>query len=269
MPATWCIVGHLMLDHCSCNNGIKHPEITPPQHSWCKDWFALDPCSNESSAPLFYARSIVEKIQKCKIPQEIGSHTFSHVIFGDPGCTAETARTELEACVEAAQRIGIEMQSFVFARNSIGHLDALRDYGFRAYRGVEPQWYSGMPSAALKRLLRLATIFSVSTPPVALPEPVDYGLWNVPASMLFFPMHGIRRFVPMSLRVNRAKKGLDAAAEQKKIFHLWFHPTNMADHPEKMFSGLRKILEYAAELRNQQKLQFAPMKSLIPADVAS
>jgi hypothetical protein len=257
-PATWCIVGHLMLDRCT-----GHEEIIPPRHSWCKDWFALDPCSDEASAPLFYGRSLVKKIQECKIPQEIGSHTFSHVIFGDPGCSEETARSELAACVRAASDLGITMQSFVFARNSIGHLHLLREYGFRVYRGAEPQWYDRM-SGVLKRVARLMTVLAASDPPVMLPVEEGNGLWNVPASMLYFPMHGIRKFVPMHLRIKRAMKGLDAAAREKKIFHLWFHPTNMSDHMETMFTGLKKILEHARALRDRGKLEFLPMKSLIP-----
>lgn len=266
MPATWCIVGHLMLDHCSCEDGVKHREIVPPKHAWCEDWFAYDPCSDEQSAPLYYARSLVEKIQRCSVPQEIGSHTFSHVIFGDPGCSAETARSELAACVEAAKKIGIEMQSFVFARNSIGYLPLLREFGFRCYRGAESRWYGQNRSRILQRLMRLSTILSATDPPVALPVQEAEGLWNLPASMLYFPMHGIRRFVPLTLRVRRAAKGLNAAALQKKIFHLWFHPTNMADHMETMFRGLRMILEYARTLRQRQLLDFLPMKALIPIE---
>ena len=262
-PATWCIVGHLMLDRCT-----QHRDIVPPQHSWCKDWFGLDPYSDEASAPLFYGRSLVQKIQQCKIPQEIGSHTFSHVIFGDPGCSRETARTELNACVRAASELGIRMESFVFARNSVGHLDALREFGFRIYRGAEPQWYEGM-SGTLKRIARLSTIVAASNPPVVLPIDEGNGLWNVPASMLYFPMHGVRRFVPMHLRVKRAIKGMDAAARQKRIFHLWFHPTNLADHMETMFEGLEKIFEHARALREQGRLEFLPMKSLIPQTVAA
>jgi len=257
-PATWCIVGHLMLDHC---NG--HKDIVPPQHSWCKDWFGLDPCSDEGSAPLFYAKSLVQKIRQCPVQQEIGSHTFSHAIFGDPGCSPETARTELQACVRAASDLGIEMQSFVFARNSIGHLNALREFGFRIYRGAETQWYDRL-SGPLKRLARLSTVLAASDPPVVLPVEEGDGLWNVPASMLYFPMHGIRRFVPMHLRVKRAIKGLDAAARAKKIFHLWFHPTNLADHMEMMFEGLRKIFEHASALREQGRIDFLSMKSLVP-----
>jgi peptidoglycan/xylan/chitin deacetylase (PgdA/CDA1 family) len=257
MQATWCVVGHLMLDHCACENGVKHKEIIPPRHAWHPDWFAHDPCSDEESSPLYYGRKLIEKIQRCPVQQEIGSHTFSHVIFGDPGCSEETARSELAACVDAAKKIGIEMQSFVFARNSIGYLHLLPEFGFRCYRGREPQQRN-------QRFLRFLTVLAATDPPVVLPEQVEDDLWNLPASMFFFPMHGIRRFVPMHLRVKRATKGLDSAANQKKIFHLWFHPTNLSDHMEIMFQGLREILEHARSLRDRQALDFLPMKSLIP-----
>ena len=266
LPATWCVVGHLMLDHCDCKNGVKHPSIVPPNHSWMRDWFAHDPCGDEKSFPLFYGRSLVEKIRDCAVPQEIGSHSFSHVIFGDPGCSLETARTELAACLEAARELGIEMRSFVFPRNSIGHLNALRDHGFRIFRGLEPHWYNQLPSRMIQRLARLSAVFLAMEPPVGVPERTAEGLWNIPASMLYFPMHGLRRRVPLNLRVARARKGLDAAVRSKKIFHLWFHPTNLSDEMETMFQGLRKIFEYASNLREQGKLDFLPLKALVPAE---
>ena len=264
IPATWCVVGHLMLDHCDCESGVKHPSIVPPNHSWSTDWFAHDPCGDENSFPLFYGRSLVEKIRDCVVPQEIGSHSFSHVIFGDSGCSAETARTELAACVRAARDLNIQMQSFVFPRNSIGHLRALGENGFRIFRGLEPHWYNRVPSRIVQRLARLSAVFFASKPPVVLPEKTKEGLWNIPASMLYFPMHGLRRRVPLNLRVARARKGLDEAAYSKRIFHLWFHPTNLADEMETMFQGLRTIFEYASDLRERGELDFLPMKALVP-----
>ncbi|MGH9857413.1 MAG: hypothetical protein ACRD4B_06170, partial [Acidobacteriota bacterium] len=157
IPATWCVVGHLMLDHCVCENGVKHSSIVPPKHSWVGDWFAHDPCGDEKKFPLFYGRSLVEKIRDCSIPQEIGSHSFSHVIFGDVGCSVETARTELAACVQAARDLNIQMHSFVFPRNSIGHLNVLSENGFRIFRGLEPHWFNHLPSQMLQRLARLST----------------------------------------------------------------------------------------------------------------
>src|SRR5260221_8762760 len=108
LPATWCILGHLFLDSCRREGGLAHADIHRPRHAWARgDWFAQDPCRDERTDPTFYGRSLVEKIRACRAHQEIGSHSFSHVIFGDSGCSPETAETELRACVRGAKESGI------------------------------------------------------------------------------------------------------------------------------------------------------------------
>ena len=52
-------------------------------------------------------------------------------------------------------------------------------------------------------------------------------------------MHGFRKHLPLTWRVHRAIKGMDDAVRRRSIFHLWFHPTNLADQEESMFLGLR------------------------------
>lgn len=261
IPATWAVVGHLFLDRCHADGGIKHPEIVPPAHTWCRRvWFADDPCSDEVRAPLFYGRSLVEKLLLCPVPQEIGSHSFSHVVFGDPGCSRETAVSEIAACKRLAAEWGLKLRSFVFPRNCVGHLDALREHGFLCYRGPEPAWYGrpGWPASA-KRLGHLADVLRAARPPVVFPERLENGLWNLPASMLYFPMHSVRRHIPLSRRVQRAEKGLAEAVRQKGVFHLWLHPTNLADQTDVIFAGLRRILESAATLRREGGLEILPM----------
>ena len=262
VPATWCVLGHLFLDQCSVERGGKtHADLVRPQHSWhLEDWFNDDPASSEAEAPLFYGRSLVKKIQNCPVPQEIGCHSFSHAIFGDPGCSREAAESELIACITAARDLGIEMHSFAFPRNIVGHLDLLREFGFISYRGAEPQWYerdSFTPTQ--KRIGHLWDVITAATPPVVLPDQTESGLWNIPGSMIYFPMHGFRRYIPLSRRVKRAMKGLDSAVKQCRIFHLWFHPTNFADSMDSMFEGLRRILIFARSLREQDRLMFKSM----------
>jgi peptidoglycan/xylan/chitin deacetylase (PgdA/CDA1 family) len=265
IPATWCIVGHLFLSACAPQNGIKHPDIVRPSHSWSKgDWFAHDPSGSEQTDPIFYGASLVDKIAACPIPQEIGCHSFSHVIFGDEGCSRETAVSELAECVRLARQRGLTLQSFAFPRNRVGHLDVLREYGLTCYRGPEPVWYERprVPHR-IRRLGHLADVVMARRPPVVLPEESSEGLWNIPGSMLYFPMHGHRRHIPMSVRVRRAVKGVERAARERKIFHLWFHPTNLADEPEAMFQGLRSIFERVDNLRAQRELVVLPMASQV------
>jgi hypothetical protein len=186
------------------------------------------------------------------------------VIFGDAGCSRATAASELTECVRIAREMGIELQSFAFPRDRIGHLDVLREYGFQCYRGREPHWYEKrkMPNA-LRRLASLGGVLIAAEPPLVLPEWQAEGIWNIPGSMIYFPNHGFRRYIPISLRVKRAVKGLKAAAQQKKIFHLWFHPTNLADDMDAMFTGLREILRQAVELRARGALAISPMRELV------
>jgi len=80
--------------------------------------------------------------------------------------------------------------------------------------------------------------------------------------MIYFPKHGIRRFVPMQRRVARAVKGLEAAARDRRVFHLWFHPTNLADSMDAMFEGLERIFRHAAALREGGRLSVVPMGAL-------
>jgi hypothetical protein len=248
---------------------VKHPEIVPPSHAWVEgDWFGHDPCGSEQTDPVFYGDALVEKIRACPVPQEIGCHSFSHVIFGDEGCSRETAASELAECVRLAVERGIALRSFAFPRNSVGHLDLLRQHGFRCYRGPEPVWYDrvGVPRA-LKRLGHLADVVAARRPPVVAPVAEPDGLWNIPGSMLYFPMHGQRRYIPLSVRVRRAEKGLERAVRERKIFHLWFHPTNLADETEKMFAGLRGIFARVDELRRAGTLAVASMGALAPRSV--
>jgi peptidoglycan/xylan/chitin deacetylase (PgdA/CDA1 family) len=266
ISATWLVVGHLFLDRCYGGNGLKHPEIDRPHHGWCKgDWFAHDPDGDEADAPTFLGRSVVEKIRACSVSQEIGSHSFSHVIFGDPGCSEATARSEIRACLHAACDLGIAMRSFSFPRSEAGHERVLAEYGFTCFRGLEPTWYSAAGTGpAMRRLGHLLDTLLVIEPPVVLPKRHANGLIEIPGSMVYFPAHGLRRLLPISWRARRAMKGLEAAVHRRRVFHLWTHPTNLADSIEPMLRGLRAILERAARLRDQGRLRVMPMQ-----DVAS
>ena len=146
----------------------------------------------------------------------------------------------------------------------------LREHGFTVYRGPDPAWYEdGRWPRPVKRLGHLADVVLARCPPVGLPEEVLPGLWNLPGSMIYFPMHGRRRHIPLSRRVVRAVKGLDAAAERRRIFHLWFHPTNLAFEMNAMFDGLRQIFERAAAMGRSGDLAIKPMGTIVAEHIAA
>lgn len=261
ISATWCIVGHLFLDSCDG----KHPEMKRPAHSWVRgDWYSHDPGGQEHEASVHLGRSLVERILACPTKQEVGFHSFSHVIWGDPGCTREVAESEIQACLAAAAWTGSPKVSFVFPRNRVGHLDVLADAGLRVFRGPGPRWYEHEEnSGALGRLAHLGEVALGIAAPTVLPQRTLHGLVNLPGSMIYLPAHGIRRFVPISSRVRRAIGGLEHAARDPAVFHLWFHPTNLADNYEGMLDGLRQIFQAVRRFRDADRIETRTMGSFI------
>lgn len=260
--ATWATVGHLFLHDAARQNGTLHPDIVPPTHTWrTAPWFEGVPEGNEDTAPAFYGQSLVEALRDAG--QEVGSHSFSHPIFGDPGCSREAAESDLRRCVAEADRLGVKLRSFVFPRNVHGHLDLLAKYGFTSWRPQEPIWYRRPPvPGALARLLHLADVARAATPPTVMPRLGDHGLWEIPASATFLPIDGIRRTIPMGQRVQRCIRGLNAAADSRRIFHLYTHPINLASDPGAMLAGFNAVFDHAARLRDAGRLHVRSMGQL-------
>jgi len=213
--------------------------------------------------PLLYGSELIERIRRCRVPQEIASHTMTHAVLGSPDCTAAMAERELGDWVRVARANGVDFQTLILPRNCIGHLDIARRHGFLCYRGEDAAWYESQPRV-VRRLGHLLEIVSARTPVSVMPQP-NAGMWSIPGSMLYTPAFGMRRCVPVWLRVLRANRGLDAALRRKRVFHLWFHPTDLTCRTEAMLDGLRRIFERAARLRDAGELDILPMRALIPA----
>ena len=200
IPATWAIVGHLMLDECARNDGKAHADIFPhAEYSWFrKDWYVYDPCTSAARSPGWYAPDIVEWIRKAQVRHEIASHSFAHIDYGDPECSASTARADLTAAVEAAGLKDITLKSFVFPRNQVGHLDVLREHGFRAYRGIDPRFRNGS-ELLVKTLSFLDHLMGLPPKAVHAKEGIP-GLWNIPGNHFYMARSGIRKIIPIATR---------------------------------------------------------------------
>lgn len=247
--ATWAVTGHLFLDQCRADNGVKHPEITRPTYEWfAGDWFDADPSTAVGQDPSWYGRDIVEEILRCTVPQEVGCHGFSHMIVGDPGCSRECFDSELKACTAEAKRWDITLKSFVFPRNSVGHLDVLAENGFSAFRGPTPTWHARLPGP-MGRVARLLENLAPTSPPVIRPKASGM-LLDLPASYFYPHRESWGKMIPIGLRVWKSKLGLKRAVKQRSIFHLWFHPFNLATDPDGLLQGLESIFEKVRQLRD-------------------
>lgn len=246
IPATWATVGHLFLDHCEKIDGIPHKHMPRPR----PDWYDKDPCTNINKDPLFYGKDIIEKIISSNIEHEIGYHSFSHVIF--PECSREVCEAEIREGIKLAKEFGIKLNSFVFPENKVAHVDILKKYGFKIYRGRVATRYDKDQNIILRLIYGSFHTF------VAYPVEPEWkdGIWEIKSSMLFFhPYFGSHTLL------FKAKHGIDRAIKTRRVFHIHMHPHDIVLCRSLIFS-LEKLLKYVAKRRDEGKLLVMTMGQL-------
>ncbi|MCI0812739.1 MAG: hypothetical protein J4N64_04320 [Chloroflexi bacterium] len=248
IAATWATVGHLFLNECHLDSGGKHKEVMRPRYPWFDgDWFDADPCTDVSTSPLWYGQDIVQKIQACSVPQEIGSHSFAHFIIGSPQMTPECFESDLSQCRLVASDMGVDLKSFVYPRNSLGHVEVLAKNGFLTYRGRMPGQFENTGTVR-RRIMRLADKLAPRGATVVRPEKVC-GIWNIPQTYFFSPSTGKSRKLPISFLTYLAGRRINQAVRFKGLFHMWFHPHDITADPERSLQGLENILSRVDKLR--------------------
>ena len=238
IPATWAVVGHLFLDYCECDDGIPHKDM--PRFK--EDWYSSDPCTDIKRDPLYYGKDIVEKILSSRIEHEVGCHSFSHVIFSE--CSREVAEAEVKECIELSKKIGITLKSFVFPQDKIGHIDVLREHGFKIYRGEEIKRGKKSKNIFIRKFN--SAIDEIIASPVEPKWMKD--ILEIPSTTIFYDP-----LIKFSL-LPRAKIGLYRAIKSEKVFHIYLHP-----HSLLMYSSLKndldKFLTFVAKKRGEGKVE--------------
>jgi hypothetical protein len=209
---------------------------------------------------LWYGPETLEIIAGARCPQEIGSHSYEHVYYGEIDSAAADADLSAAARVHAAQGVGF--LSFVFPRNDVGHLDLLAKHGVKVFRSVD----QGIHMLARQRLGRLAGRAAnfldklLPIPPAAVAPVIhENGLVELPSSMLLMSRNGARRAIHPRAAVLKARLGLEAAARSHRVFHLWFHPSNFYYRTREQLHVLGQILARARELRDEGRLDVRTM----------
>ncbi|MEX0762469.1 MAG: polysaccharide deacetylase family protein [Dehalococcoidia bacterium] len=260
--ATWAVVGHLFLDGCGPADGRVHPEVLRPRYGWFgrDDWFYADPASSVEEAPEWYGPDIIRRIQAACVRHEIGSHSFSHMEMDGAAVTREVFASDIEACMREAAGRGVVLRSFVYPKNRVAHTDVLAEKGFETYRSPGREWFDGLPRP-LWRVAHKLDAFLPVPPRAVRPESVD-GMAALPASYYYRHRGGWARRQPMWLRALKMRMGLRRAAAQRSVFHLWFHPYDIATGTEAMLRPLESAFREAARLRDAGRLESLTMSEL-------
>jgi len=241
IPFTWGIVGHLFLSSCTCGeNGLAHPDMPRPALDVNKDWYSNDPCSNFFDEPLWYGIDIVKQILECKVEHEIACHSFSHIDFSK--CSRKVTLAEIIECKKVMKDYGIKTKSFIFPKNRIGHLDILKQEGFKAFRYKIVSSYSVLPVNWFQEMIFPAVGEFV----------VRDNLLGVPSSLLFQSSHNLDAL----RREIVARRGINRAINEKKIFHMTMHDYLESDY---LLNAFSKTLSYAVNMKNKGKLDIMTM----------
>jgi peptidoglycan/xylan/chitin deacetylase (PgdA/CDA1 family) len=210
---------------------------------------------------IWYAPEVIERIRDARVAQDIGSHSYAHVYFGE--ISRDAARADLAAARRIHDAHHLPFTSFVYPRNQVGHVDLLREAGVRVFRSVDRGWHVAIRDRAGKTAGRLANLADKALPvPPAVVEPIDHdGIVELPSSMLLIARNGLRRVIhPLALQA-KARLGLERARRTGGTFHLWFHPSNFYHDTERQLATLGEIVSTAARLRDRGQLAIRPMSS--------
>jgi len=265
VAATWATVGFLFARSKSELESF-FPPIKPDYKNKDLDPYAETFGKDEQGEPLHYAASLIQQILETP-KQELSTHTFCHYYCLEEGQTAEAFRADLESAIAIAKTWNLELKSIIFPRNQLNpsYNSILHDLGIKIYRGNETGYmYQAAATAEqtpLRRGLRLAdTYLPITNHHLGNWHQLEEasGLINVPSSRVL-RAYNPKLKVLESLRLARIKSGMTMAANQHKLYHLWWHPHNFGIYQEENLAFLESILQHFQALQERYGMQSLSM----------
>lgn len=261
--ATWATVGALFARSRDEAEAFR-PTIGPGYRDENLDPFAEVIGRDEVEDPFHYAPSLIRLIANTP-GQEVASHSYSHYYSLEPGQTPEAFEADLRSATAIAGNSGYALHSYVFPRNQVNpdYLPILKKYGIEVYRGAGTvEAYRAVDYAGQRRLRNRAvrmmdTMLDVHGPLTApwpepgLPTCLESSRYLQPCKPFLAP------FTP--LKVKRILGQMRAAAQQQRIFHLWWHPEDFVSGGLANLGVLEAILSAFSTLRQQFNMQSLAM----------
>ncbi len=253
--ATWAITGHLLYEKC------EECEECPILDLKGKD--SRFEQIYKSQGSMWYGADVVETLLSRDSRHEIAFHGYTHRLFDR--LSKDEARFEIQEWLRLAKRKNIIPQTVIFPQGRIGHLDLFRQAGFICYRGRDVRRPALSIPLLGKALNRLNSKLSMMTPQTYDIKVDPQGLVNIPSSQWLFRTD--RRIETSldwlnlpNLRFAGTVKGIEKAAKEKKIIHLWAHPHEF--RTEKDFRKLRYVFGQFASHAKAGRLKSVTMADL-------
>ena len=258
VKATFATVGMIMLaNKQEALNSL--PELVP---SYEKQ--SCSPYENnyiqmvsEQEESLYFSPQTVELLKKNPFV-EIGTHTYCHYYCDERGQTIEQFEADLKKAIEVAHRKGCPIKSIVFPKNQVReeYLKVCSEHGLICYRGNAKHFFSRPKSRfeGLKnRISRLLDTYIKISKPSSMPyaniEQI-HGMINVQASRMLRPYNSKLALLE-PLKIKRICDEIRYAAQNKELYHLWWHPHNFGNNVDENIAMLEKILQVYKKCHDQ------------------
>ncbi len=263
ISATWAIVEHLLETDCQpADDGRVHGNF--PERIFSDndiDWFAHHPPVGDTTDPYWFdSAGLIRELQQSSVHQEIGSHSYAHILYGAPGIKPEAIAADIAGIKRIHDQNNLPLSSFIFPRNLEGYHQELKDIGITCYRGLSTFWYMKFPGL-FGRLARLLD-YVIPLARTIKPSRHESGLINIPDSLLFLGRNGLRKLITPGMMKRKIRAGIKQAVKRKEIFHLWFHPSNFSYETDTQLEILEDTLKYVSKLRDSDQLCVATMEDI-------
>lgn len=218
---------------------------------------------DEKNDPFHFAPTLVQQILKTPY-QELGTHTFAHYYCNEEGQNIEQFRHDLKAAQRVAKTYGKNLRSLVFPRNQFNdsYLKVCYEEGITSVRSNPLDWFwkidSTQDESMWKRLNRgldayfpigHKNTYSLNSIKIRNGYPVC-----IPASRLLRP-YNPKELTLNDLKIKRIQNEMTRAAKQGEVYHIWWHPHNFGNYPERSLNDLKKILDHFSYCQKHWSMQ--------------
>ena len=248
--ATWATVGAIA---CTGWKEYWRRAPAPPAYQVRKLAVGHDLERSDPGGALHFAPATVERIARAP-GQDLGCHTFSHVLCARPGSTADDLELDAEAFLQLwRERFGAAPRSFVYPCNESCFADRLASSGFRVVRTL------ARPESPYRLWRRVHNTFGLFVRPTyqASAVNVDGIRETVGSAFVRFDLPG----PAWALQAQRIRSALRRPVAGRCL-HLWWHPHNLGAEPVRRIDRARTLLDDVAEA-----MRTGPLRSCNMADL--
>lgn len=231
--ATWATVGAL-----ACRDWDEwearapaYPRYDNPAFAWRDMYRRLDP-----GGRLHFAPHLVDAIVAAD-GQELGSHTFGHTYFREPGFKRANAIADTDAVLRVFQEgWGVTVQTCIFPRNQVAHTDVLQQRGIVAWRDNPTPFYWNAATEAEQTLAVHVLRYADSLVPLGR---------RAFATRALRSSYFVRLTLPPMLWRQHCRRivGEARALRDDETLHLWFHPHNIGGNPKQGVVRFAELLD--------------------------